>query len=205
MRQAALFAMAPEAVVENRLAGRRDQDNYAKDRCMIDDEGCHQIEWRRQPTANGRRPAEVQRDDVGLRKKVSEGGSDTSSVHKLAESWSAIVETLNSASKGKSKGKVKKGQWTQESSTGCQWQGTSQRQHAAGNRQSWPQSKDAGRAIEKTNGNAKGKGRGGRKVKGKGKGVTCHVCGGIGHPARLCPSEGWVDDPEQDALEGEDS
>ena len=37
IRQAALFAMAPEAVVENRLAGRRDLDNYAKVRCMIDD------------------------------------------------------------------------------------------------------------------------------------------------------------------------
>ena len=36
MRQA-LFAMAPEAVVENRLSGRRDLDNYAKVRCMIDD------------------------------------------------------------------------------------------------------------------------------------------------------------------------
>ena len=31
----------------------------------------------------------------------SEGGSDTSSVQKLAESLSAIVKTLNSASKGK--------------------------------------------------------------------------------------------------------
>ena len=37
MRQAASFAMAPEAVVENRLAGRTDLDNYAKVRCMIDD------------------------------------------------------------------------------------------------------------------------------------------------------------------------
>ena len=37
MRQAALFAMVPEAVVENRLAGRSDLDNYAKVRCMIDD------------------------------------------------------------------------------------------------------------------------------------------------------------------------
>ena len=34
--------------------------------------------------------------------EVSEGGSDTSSVQQLAESLSAIVETLNSASKGKS-------------------------------------------------------------------------------------------------------
>ena len=30
MRQAALFAVAPEAVVENRWAGRRDLDNYGK-------------------------------------------------------------------------------------------------------------------------------------------------------------------------------
>ena len=59
--------------------------------------------------------------------EVSEGGSDTSSVQKLAESLSAIVETLNSASKGKSKGKGKKGQWIQESSTGGQWQDTPQR------------------------------------------------------------------------------
>ena len=29
MRQAALFATAPKAVVENRLAGGRDLDNYA--------------------------------------------------------------------------------------------------------------------------------------------------------------------------------
>ena len=54
MRQAPLFAVAPDAVVENMLAGRRDLDNYAKVRCMIDDmirdkrgcEGSHQIEWR---------------------------------------------------------------------------------------------------------------------------------------------------------------
>ena len=37
MRQAALVDMAPEAVVENRLAGRRDLDNCAKVCCMIDD------------------------------------------------------------------------------------------------------------------------------------------------------------------------
>ena len=37
MRQAALFAVAPEAVVQNRLAVRRDLNNDAKVRCMIDD------------------------------------------------------------------------------------------------------------------------------------------------------------------------
>ena len=42
-------------------------------------------------------------------------------------------------------------------------------------------------------------------AKGKGKGLTCYVCGGIGHTARLRPSEGWVHDLEQDAPEGEDT
>ena len=58
-------------------------------------------------------------------REVSEGGSDTSSVQKLAESLSAIVEEINSASKGKNKGKDKKGSVDQESSTGSQRQGTS--------------------------------------------------------------------------------
>ena len=35
--QAALFAVAPVAGVENKLVGRRDLDNYAKVRCMIGD------------------------------------------------------------------------------------------------------------------------------------------------------------------------
>ena len=67
-------------------------------------------------------PADV--DQLKLREmtslladEASGGGSDTSSVQKLAESLSAIAETLNSASKGKSKGKGKKGQWAQESTT----------------------------------------------------------------------------------------
>ena len=107
--------------------------------------------------------------------EASEGGSDTSSVQKLTESLSVIVETPNPAPKGKSKGKGKKGQWAQESSTGGQWQGTSQKQNAAGNRQPWPQPKEAGRAIEKPKGKGKGKGRSGGKAKAREKAshATC--------------------------------
>ena len=118
MRQAALFAMAPEAVVENRLAGRRDLDNYAKVRCMIDDMIRDKREARGAIKLSGggnQPPLDV--DQLKLREMTSdfaeessEGGSDTSSVQKLAESLSAFVESLNSASKGKGKGKGKKGQ-----------------------------------------------------------------------------------------------
>ena len=41
------------------------------------------------------------------------------------------------------------------------------------------------------------------KAKEKASNATCAE--GIGHPARLCPSEGWVNDLEQDAPEGEDT
>ena len=197
--QAALFAMAPQAVVENRLAGRRDLDNFAKVRYIIDDMIRDKIEARGAIKLSGggnQPPLDV--DQLKLREMTSdfaeeaseggsEGGSETSSVQKLAESLSAIVESLNSASKGKGKRKGKKGQWTQESSTRSQWQGTSQRQNAAGNRQPWPQPKEAGRAIEKPKRKCKGKGRSGGKAKGKGKGLTCYVCGGIGQPARFVP------------------
>ena len=37
MHQAALFAVAPEAVVGNRLVGRSVLDNYATVRCVMDD------------------------------------------------------------------------------------------------------------------------------------------------------------------------
>ena len=75
----------------------------------------------------------------------------------------------------------------------------------AGSRQPLPQPKEAGRAIEKPKKKGKGKGKSGGKAKGKGKGLKCYVCGGIGHPARLCASEGWVNDLEQDTPEGEDT
>ena len=43
-----------------------------------------------------------------------------------------------------------------------------------------------------------------RKAKGKEEGLTCCMSGGIGHHTRLCPSEGLVNDLEEDAPEGED-
>ena len=112
MRQAALFAMAPEDVVENRLAGRRDLDNNEKVRCKIDD----MIRNKREPRGaiklgggGNQQPPDIDQSKLremtsDLAEEASEVGSDTSSVQKFAESLSAIVETLNSPAKGKSKG-----------------------------------------------------------------------------------------------------
>ena len=110
-------------------------------------------------------------DQWKLREMTSDFAEE-SGVQKLAESLSVIVESLNSASKGKGKGKGKQGQ---DSATGGQWQGTPQKQNVAGNRQPWPQPKEAGTAIEKPKGKGKGKGKGlsGGKAKGKEKGLTC--------------------------------
>ena len=59
--------------------------------------------------------------------------------------------------------------------------------------------------MKKSEEKGKGKGRSGGKAKDKGKGLTCYVWRGIWHPARSCPSEGWVNDLEQDAPEAEDT
>ena len=109
------------------------------------------------------------------------------------------MNILDSASKSKSKGEGKKGQWNQESSVGGQWQGSPHRQDTLGNRQPWPQLKVTGRVTEKCKGKSTGKGKNGGKAK------TYFVRGGVGHSARLCSSEGWVHDRDEDALEGEDT
>ena len=102
MRQAALFAMAPEAVVENRLAGRRDLDNYAKVRCMIDD----MIRDKREARGAIQPPPDV--DQLKLREMTSdfaeessEGGGDTSSVQKLADSFKCNCRIAQLCFKGK--------------------------------------------------------------------------------------------------------
>ena len=106
-------------------------DNYAKVRCMIDDMIRDEREARGaiKLIGGGNQPPPYV-DQLKLREmtsdfgeEASEGESDTSSVQKLAECLSAIVETLNSASKGKSEGKGKKGQKIQDPSTGGHWQG----------------------------------------------------------------------------------
>ena len=213
MRQAALFAMAPEAVVENRLAGRRDLDNYAKARCMIDDMIRDKREARGaiKLSGGGNQPA-PDVDQLKLREMTSdfaeessEGGIDTSSVQKLAESLSAIVETINSASKGKSKRKRKK----RVSGPRTPPREGSGREH----RRMWRAITSRGRSLRKQEeqlkiprGRAKAKARVEERPKARGRASnSVCVCEGIGHPARLCPSEGWVTDLEQDAPEGEDT
>ena len=75
-----------------------------------------------------------------------------------------------------------------------------------GNRQTWPQSGETGRATEKPKGKGKGKGKSGGKSKGKGKGLKCYVCGGIGHPARCVPpAKDGLTTWSRDAPEGEDT
>ena len=117
---------------------------------------------------------------------ASEGGSDTSSVQQLV---SAIVETLNTASKGKSKGKGKKVSGPPREASGRarsrMWRAIVSCGHSP---------EETGRAGGKPKGKVKCKGRSGGKAKGKGKCFTCYVCGGLS--ARLC----W-----QDAPEGEDT
>ena len=160
------------------MAGRTDLDNHAKVGCMIDDVVRDEREAREAVTLSGggHQPPPVV-DQLQLREitsdfaeEVSEGGSDNSSVQKLAESLSAIVETLSFASKGKSKDK--KGHWAQESSTGGQWQGTPQRQNAAENRQPWPQPKEAGRVLERPKEKGKGKGKSGGSRKARASAVV---------------------------------
>ena len=182
MRQAALFAMPSEAVVENR---------YAKVRCIIDD----MIRDKRARGAiklsgGGNQPP--MDDQLKLREMTSdfaeessEGGSDSSSVQKLAEPLSAIVETLNSASLGKNRGKGKKGQWAKihplEASGRTHRRSRMRRATASrrqGQRQEW---------------------RKGQRQRKKASHVTCVE--GLDTP----PSEGWVDDLEQDAPKGEDT
>ena len=77
--------MAPESVVENRLAGRRDLDSQAIVRCMIDDMIRDKREARGAIKLSGggnQPPPDV--DQPKLREMTaeesSEGGSDTSSV-----------------------------------------------------------------------------------------------------------------------------
>ena len=66
----------------------------------------------------------------------------------------------NCSKDNKCKGKGKNGQRTQESSTGGQWQSTSQKQNAAGNRQPLPQPKEVGKARAKAGVEGRPKARG---------------------------------------------
>ena len=88
MRQAALFAMALEAVVQNRLVGRGDVETYVKVRCIIDDMIRDKREARNTIKLSGggsQPPPDV--DQLKLREmtsdffaEASEGGSGIGSV-----------------------------------------------------------------------------------------------------------------------------
>ena len=133
--------------------------------------------------------------------EVSEGGTGTSSVQKLAKSWIEIVETLNFVSKCKSKGKGKKGQRT---STGGQWQGTSQRV--------WRATASRGRSQRKQEGALKTprKWQGQRQEwrKGQRQAKTPHtprVRRDWGTPRVCAPVKDGLTTPQKDPPEGEDT
>ena len=111
--------------VENKLAGRRDLDFCAKVRCMTDDTTGDKRRARRAikfggggQSAAGRHQLKVREVTSDFPDEASQGGIDTCSVQKLAQSQSATVETINSAFKGKITRKKKVGvaAWNQRAS-----------------------------------------------------------------------------------------
>ena len=75
--------------------------------------------------------------------------------------------------------------------------------------ESWTKGDNWMKGDGKSKGKSKGKGKdtagkGGKGDNGKGKTLTCYTCGGVGHPARLCPSEKWVGELGDDVLAGDE-
>ena len=107
-----------------------------------------------------------------LADEASEGGSDTSSVQKLAKSLSASVRAKRDSGTNK-----------------LLWAASGQGQNAMGNRLPWLQRKETGRISEKP----KGKGKGGGERPMEGEEASRATCAEeLDTPARLCPSEGRV-------------
>ena len=113
-------------------------------------------------------------------------GSDASSVQKLA--------TISSKSTGENKKK---------DSGILQWAvggDVAKRQSASGNRQQPAAERSREDSSEAEKAKAKRKG----VARGRGEALTRHVCGGTGHPARLCASEGWKNDLEEEIFNEDD-
>ena len=139
--------------------------------------------------------------------EASEGGSDTSSVQKLAESLSVIVETLQLCFERQEQRKRQK----RVSGPKIPPLEVCGRAH----RRMWRAIVSRGRSQRKQEEPLKAQGERQRQRqrprqkwrKGQRQGIWHQMLrvGGIGHPAGLCPSEGWVNDLEQDAPEGENT
>ena len=208
MHPAALFAKAPEAVFENRVA--RDLDNCTKVRCMTDDMIRDKREARgvtRFSGAGNQPTPDVDQLKLGemmsgFAEEASEGGSDTSSVQQHAESLSASVQTFNSASKGRSKGKGKKGSVDPRSFHGRSVAGHIAETECGGQPPAVAAALRKKEGALKNKGKGKGKERSGGKAKGKGKNMLRVR---RRHPVSLCSSVGWDNDLEEDAPEGEDT
>ena len=146
VRHAAVHAMAPGAVEENRLARRRDLNTYKNFPTMIDVMIRDKRETRGAiKLGGGGDPLPPDVDQLKLREVASKPTGDASE----KESEPQFLQEL--------------GRLFEPSSADAKnAQGHGQRQW-----QKW-------------------------KAKSMGKSLTCNVCGGVGLPARLRPSEGWV-------------
>ena len=198
-------------MVENRLAGRRDLDNYGKVRCLIDDMIRDKREARGAIKLSGggnQPPQDV--DQLKLRamtsdfaEESSEGGSDTSSVQKLAESLSAIVESLNSPSRERAKEKVRRVNGPRIPPREDSGRAHRRMWRAIASRGRSPRRQ--GEPLKCQRGKAKVKAKVEERLKAKEKASNAACAEGLDTPRGCAPVKGGFNDLEQDTPEGEDT
>ena len=194
VRRTAMRAIAPEKVVEQRIIGVKGLNTYDKLRNVLDD----YVLDRRDHMTQGCGKEGFQLDAMRAQGNEPEPKRPRKTIEELTEALAEMTESLNSLTTGKGNhdqkggkggkgdgGKGGKGQWQ-------------------GGKGGWS-SKGGGKGRGD---DAKAAGKGGRggaqqqQQQGQkgGKGPTrtliCHTCGGQGHPARLCPSQGWLNNLE---------
>ena len=165
---------------------------YEKVRSMIDDVIMDRFETR----SAIKHPVPPDVDQLKFREVVSESADDasekeseTESARKLTESLNQAVVTVNATTRGEDECEGKRGQRLQQHHQEGQRNQDTLRQSTQ--QRQCHQPYESGESTGKGKGTRKVTGKSEGRAKGTGKRLTW-VCGGVGHPARLCPSEGWV-------------